>query len=211
MRRAALTVAAALLVGSRALAALNHSMTAHMLAHMTAVAAAAPLIALAVAGTRFDLAGRWPRLVGPLQMSLVEAAVVWGWHAPAARELAAASAAGLALEQLMFAAAGLLLWSACFGALDASSGERRATAVVALLLTTMHMTLLGALLTLAPRTLYESHGLGLLEAALSPLEDQRLAGVVMLAIGGASYLVGGVWLLADLLRGHGRKVAGRWS
>jgi putative membrane protein len=209
MRRGALTAGAALLGGAWWLAVLSHSMTAHMLAHMTAVAVAAPFIAAGIAGTRFDPATRWPKLAGPLQMSLVELAVVWSWHAPAARALAASSAAGLALEQLTFAAAGLLLWSACFGTLDSGSSARRATAIGALLLTTMHMTLLGTLLALAPRMLYGTHGARLF--ALAPLQDQQLAGVVMLTVGGASYLAGGVWLLAGLLRGHEHEAAGPWS
>jgi putative membrane protein len=208
MKRTAATAGAVLLGGGWALAVLDHSLTTHMLAHMTAVAVAAPLIAIGVAGTRFDPAARWPALVGPLQMSLLELAVVTSWHTPAARAFAAGSDHGLALEQLSFAAAGLLLWSACFGALDAYSAARRATAVVALLLTTMHMTLLGALLALAPRVLYEAHGLAVFGFELAPLEDQHVAGVVMLTVGGASYLAGAVWLLREVLRRHERTVAG---
>ena len=111
---------------------------------------------------------------------------------------------------LTFAAAGLLLWSACFGAVDVRSSARRATAIGALLLTTMHMTLLGTLLALAPRTLYGTHEHAPLIFALAPLQDQQLAGVVRLTVGGASYLAGGVWLLAGLLRGSEHEAARPW-
>lgn len=220
MKRAAGIAGAVLLAGAWALAAGGHGITGHMLAHMTAVAVAAPLLAVGMAGTALDPAARWPQVVGPVQMSLAELAVVWGWHVPAARALAATSALGLALEQATFAAAGVLLWSACLGARDAASSARRAIAIVALLLTTMHMTLLGALIALAPRVLYATHAvapfaLGGVPAPLggvhSPLEDQHLAGVVMLLVGGGSYLTGGVWLLARLLRGDALAAAGRWS
>jgi putative membrane protein len=83
--------------------------------------------------------------------------------------------------------------------------------VVALLLTTMHMTLLGALIALAPRALYDTHGFALQGLALTPLEDQQMAGVVMLALGGVSYLAGGVWLLARLLRGSATAQVRRWT
>src|SRR3546814_10738100 len=70
--------------------------------------------------------------------------------------------------------------------------------VVALLLTSMHMTLLGALITLAPRSLYH-HDMG------SALADQQVAGMVMLS-GSMSYLAGGLWLVARLLREDRRRV-----
>jgi putative membrane protein len=140
-------------------------------------------------------------------MSVVELLVVWGWHLPAARDLAAASDAGLALEQAMFFAAGLLLWSACLGTRDADSSARRAAAIVALLLTTMHMTLLGALIALAPRTLYGTAGCSVLGLTLPPLHDQQIGGVVMLLVGAGSYLLGGLALLFRLLRNDARGAA----
>jgi hypothetical protein len=62
----------------------------------------------------------------------------------------------------------------------------------------MHMTLLGALLALSPRPLYR-HVAAF--GGLSPLQDQHLGGAIMLLVGGASYLLGGLWLTARLLRG----------
>ena len=57
----------------------------------------------------------------------------------------------------------------------------------------MHMTLLGALLALAPRRLYV-HADGF--AGLTPLADQDLGGAIMLLMGGVSYLLGGLGLMA---------------
>jgi putative membrane protein len=68
--------------------------------------------------------------------------------------------------------------------------------VAALLLTSMHMTLLGALIALSPRPLY-AHAVGF--SALTPLEDQQLGGAIMLAAGGVAYLAGGLWLVVELL------------
>jgi hypothetical protein len=74
---------------------------------------------------------------------------------------------------------------------------RNAGGIVALLLTSMHMTLLGALLALTPRPLY-SHAGGF--TGLSPLDDEHLGGAIMLLTGGLSYLLGGLVLAAGLLR-----------
>lgn len=191
MRRTALWSGLALLPVGWAAAGGGLGMTGHMVGHMLAVAVAAPLIAWGLVGTRWDPAARWPRTVTPLGMSIVELAVVWGWHLPALRSLAERSAAALVLEQAMFLIAGLLLWASVLGA---GSG-RRAAGVGALLLTSMHMTLLGALIGLAPRPLYPmmaTHGHG-------ALEDQQLGGVVMLLVGAGSYLLGGLAILGRLL------------
>lgn len=171
------------------------SLTIHMAAHMAAVAIAAPLLAYALAGTRADPARAWPRVVAPLPMSIVEMVVVWGWHLPAARAFAGSSV-GLALEQAMFLGSGLLLWSACLGSRGSASAARRLSGVVALLLTTMHMTLLGALVALAPRPLFAAHGHS---SGVAAMLDQQMAGVVMLAIGAGSYLAGALLLLSRTL------------
>lgn len=211
MRRPAFVAGVAVLATAWGVAASGHGMTAHMAAHMAAVAVAAPLMALGFAGTRADPASRWPLIVAPVPMSLIELLVVWGWHWPAARVFAAGSAAGLALEQAMFLAAGLLLWSACLGTRDAGNSARRAAGIIALLLTTMHMTLLGTLITLAPRTLFGTAGFSCLGVTLSPIVDQQLGGVIMLLVGAGSYLFGGLALLFRLLRDERPGEARQWS
>ena len=206
MRRAALIGGFGVLLVAWIAVAANASLTVHMAAHMAAVAIAAPLLAFALAGTGADPARALPLVVAPLPMSIVEMVVVWGWHLPAARAFAA-STAGLALEQAMFLGSGLLLWSACLGSRGSASATRRLSGVVALLLTTMHMTLLGALVALAPRPLFAAHGH---MAGTAAMADQQLAGVVMLAIGAGSYLAGALLLLSRTLfdrtaDNHGRR------
>lgn len=169
-------------------------MTGHMAAHMIAVALAAPLLAYAAKGTRLDPATRWPRAVTPMSMMLVELATVWGWHLPFLRALSGSSFLFAALEQATFLGAGLLLWSAVLHA------PSRAAGIGALLLTSMHMTLLGVLVGLAPRPLYGHAMHQASPLGLDALADQQLGGVVMLAIGAGSYLLGGLLLLARLLR-----------
>jgi putative membrane protein len=186
--------------------ALPGPFSAHMATHMTVVAVAAPLLALALAGTAFDPVRRLPAPLLAVPASLVELLVVWGWHAPALHDLARRSSFGFVAEQATFLASALVVWL-CVAAPDRrgsphddgptrhqpASGSTRATGVIALLLTSMHMTLLGALLALAPRPLYHAH-------AAAQLADQQLGGALMLAVGGAVYLGGGLLLAATLVR-----------
>jgi putative membrane protein len=176
----------------------RQAFAAHMTMHMGVVAVAAPLIAFGIAGGRFDPVRRAPALFAPIPASVLELVVVWAWHAPALHHAARHDTAGLAAEQGTFLLAGLLVWLSAFGGDARRSGSRRAAGVVGLLLTSMHMTLLGALLALTPRPLYR-HAEGL--TGLTPLHDQHLGGVIMLLVGGLSYLLGGLWLTAGLLRG----------
>jgi putative membrane protein len=171
---------------------------AHMTMHMGVVALAAPLLALGAAGGRLDPVRKAPKLFAPVPASILELVVVWAWHAPALHHAARHSAAWLVVEQGMFLLSGLFVWLSAFGGDSSRGRSRRAAGVVGLLLTSMHMTLLGALLALSPRPLY-AHAGGF--AQLEPLEDQHLGGAIMLIAGGVSYLAGGLWLTVGLLRG----------
>lgn len=201
---------------STVLAFAGLGMTGHMAAHMAAVAVAAPAIAFSLplpsarrAGVRGrGLAGRIlsvrhrpfsqpsPRrgeglMTSPLLFAMVEFAIVWSFHLPALRHLADMSPAVALAEQALFLGVGVALWRAAL----ARPGE----GVAALLLTSMHMTLLGALIALAPRPLYAMMAMHP-APGLDALADQQLGGVVMLIVGGASYCLGGLWLLGTLLR-----------
>ncbi|MDX6749779.1 cytochrome c oxidase assembly protein [Geminicoccaceae bacterium 1502E] len=175
----------------------GHLFTGHMAVHMTVVVVAAPLLAMALSGSAGDPLRRWPLAASPVVASLLEFVVVWGWHAPflhhAARSLPAARGA----EQLSFLAVGTLLWLTSIHGRDRGAD---AAGVLGLLLTSMHMTLLGGLIALAPRPLYDHAGS---TGMLTPLEDQQLGGTLMLTAGGAVYLAGGLFLLARLLREGG--------
>jgi putative membrane protein len=175
-----------------ALAAADFS--AHMTMHMSVVAIAAPLVALGIAGSRFDPVYRVSWLFKAIPISLVELMVVWAWHTPALHHAARHSAAGLVLEQGTFLASGLLVWIASVGGAP-DDRDRQASGVVALLLTSMHMTLLGALIALSPRPLF-GHGV----AEDVALAQQHLGGAIMLLVGGVVYLAGGIWLSARILR-----------
>jgi putative membrane protein len=196
---------------------------AHMAVHMGVVAVAAPLLALGVAGGRFDPVRKAPAVFAPVPASMLEFVVVWAWHAPALHHAARHSFVGLAAEQGTFLVSGLWLWLSAVGgdawtsdtARGGPRGNRTGAGIIGLLLTAMHMTLLGALIALAPRPLYEHDGhtghiaghagYGPAPAGLTPLEDQQLGGAIMILMGGAAYLIGGLSLTVGLLRGRDTK------
>ncbi|MFG0262798.1 MAG: cytochrome c oxidase assembly protein [Novipirellula sp. JB048] len=173
------------------------SFAAHMTLHMLVVAVAAPLLSIAAAGLRYDPVRQAPRLFSPIQASVGELLIVWAWHAPGLHHFARHTLAGFVIEQSMFLAAGVWVWLSAFGGSVPRTRSRSGAGVIGLLLTSMHMTLLGALLVTSPRLLYAHHHGG---GGLSPITDQHLGGAVMLIVGGAAFLAGGLWLTRDLLR-----------
>jgi putative membrane protein len=191
-----------LCIGAAVLAALwygpaatwsRHSFAAHMTVHMGVVAVAAPLLAVGLAGGRFDPSLTRPVLFNPIVASAAELIVVWAWHAPILHGAARANTGLWWLEQASFLIAGLWLWLAACGGSAVAGGARAWNGVAGLLFTSIHMTLLGAIFALAPRDLYGGHG-------AAALYEQHLGGGIMLVAGGASYLSGALWLAMSALR-----------
>lgn len=145
----------------------------HMTAHMLLVVIAAPLLAL-------GLGRRLPSLrPSPLLGAAVEFVVVWGWHLPVLHGAARESLPVFALEQVLFLAAGLLVWLGALRAREPLAGA------FALFLTGMHMTALAVLLILAEGSLYGGD-----------IAAQRIGGMLMLAIASPICLIAGLWLAA---------------
>lgn len=198
MRRAALAggvAVLALLWLGPLLDAWRQSFAAGMVAHMGVVAVASPLIAIGLPPALRP--GRQMPVALAVLASLAELLVVWGWHAPSMRAAAEASTAVTVVEQASFLVAGVLLWSTSF----AAPGERThaAAGAAALLMTSIHMTLLGALLALSPRPLYGEGQVTCFGLVLEAGQDQQIGGVIMLLVGAIVYLAGGLALAARLL------------
>jgi putative membrane protein len=176
----------------------ERAFSGHMLMHMAVVAVAAPLFALGIAATSADPVKKLPAFFAAIPASMIELIIVWAWHAPMLHEAARHSTGGFVVEQCLFLLAGLWVWLSAFGG-EPADRNRCGAGIVALLLTSMHMTLLGALLALTPRPLYaHAHKDHLMP--LTALEDQHLGGAIMILVGGVSYLAGGLWLTLSLLR-----------
>lgn len=184
------------------LRAWRESFASGMIAHMGVVAVAAPLLAMGMRGIRWPWSGGSMPVALPVVASLVELIVVWGWHAPAMRRVSEASFAGTVAEQATFLAAGVLLWWTSF----IPTGERTqiAAGAFALLLTSIHMTLLGALLSLGQRSLYGGGEVTCFGVPLDATQDQQLGGIIMLLVGAVVYLFGCLVLVGRLLD-HGQR------
>lgn len=183
-------VPAALCVASLALAwgpdwrAAMGDFPAHMLRHMILVAVAAPLLVLGVP--------RLSRHAPPVALAAaLEFAVVWGFHLPGIHAATQAGGAASAAEQALFLLAGCAIWASALAPGRALAGAG------GLVLTSMHMTLLGALLVLANDDLYAE-----ICGRAPDLSAQQLGGLLMLGIGTPIYLVAGLALTARVLQEH---------
>ena len=161
----------------------------HMMLHLGVAVVAAPMIAIGLARARLGVDLERPLLLA-LAASALEMVVVWGWHVPALHEAAALDDRFFVAQQGSFLLAGVFIWLVSF-----SGGSRAACGIgmLAMLLTFMHMAMLGVLLSLAPQLLYAPE-LCLGAFGLDQLDDQRLGGALMAVGGGLPYLLGGIVL-----------------
>lgn len=198
------------------------SFAAHMAQHVILAVIAPPLLILGrpIGPFMFAFPCAWRRPLGqrfftglprtlwrtftkmPVAAS-VHGIVVWLWHLPFTYEAALANNAVHHLEHFSLLGSALLFWwsviySGRQGRLGYGSG------VIGLFLTAMHMKLLGILIALAPVPLYPSYAVSTSPWGLSVLEDQQLAGLIMLLPCGATYLVVGLVLMATWLAAAGR-------
>lgn len=156
--------------------------TGHMVLHMGIVAGVAPLLVMALPALPRLLDRLVPPLVAAPLAAVVEFVVVWGWHTPALCGLAQTSLPAFAAEQASWLMVGVFLWAAVLRP-TGTQGLALWAGVLALLLTGMHMTLLGTLLTLSQHAQYGS-----------PLPDQQIGGLIMLAVGAVVYTGAGLAL-----------------
>lgn len=188
--------------------------TAHMIQHELLMTVAAPLLvagfplaaiarllprrmqrALGRAGWRRALARAWHVLTRPGIAFALHFAAIWAWHAPTLFDLGVTHPVVHGLQHASFVGSALLFWASVIRPRHGGEG----VAVMSLFFTTLHTTLLGALIALAERPWYLAYG-GRAEAqGYSLLADQQLGGYVMWMPGGmayaaAAFLLVGRWL-----------------
>jgi len=173
---------------------------------------AAPLIVLGSAGSacralvpgiRTAAPGGSAIPSAPLCASGAFAAMLWLWHAPGPYAATFASSGVYWLMHLSLFAAALWLWQ---GLLDRSP-RKTMHRVAAGLISSTQMGFLGALITLAPRPLYEPHALTTAAWGLTPLQDQQLGGGIMWVPGCLVFLAASVLAFWPLSRGDARRTA----
>lgn len=162
----------------------------HMAIHILSMNLLAPLAALAWRNSVADHRGRTIPLAAA---TFLQIALLWGWHTPAALEAALADPALHLTMQVSLLASALWFWAGVFDA----TGARRWRALFALLVTGKLFCLLGVLMVFAPRALYtlaasgHDHG-----AAGGGLEDQQLAGLLMITACPLTFVLTGVVIAA---------------
>jgi cytochrome c oxidase assembly factor CtaG len=171
----------------------------HMVQHLLLLVVAPPLIVLGAPTVPVLLglpAGRFRSAVGsaliwlgertshPLVGLVAISVAVWGWHLPAAFELALRSPAWHWIEHASFFGAGLLFWWPVVQPWPSRPRWPRWAMIPYLLLADMQNTVLAALLVFSGRVLYPSYALG-----GNPLEDQAAAGVLMWVPMSIAYLI----------------------
>lgn len=164
-------------------------LTGHMAVHICAMNFIAPLVALVLQKVvRSDQFASLLGVVATLQLALL-----WAWHIPTVLNVASANTPlTIAMHISLFAAA-VAFWLSVF--LAASGSPWRS--VVALLLTGKIVCLLGVLLTFAPRSLYlMPHGGMAMQVGL---EDQQMAGLLMLVACPLTYVFGATFIVARWL------------
>ena len=193
----------------------ERSFAAHMFEHELIMLAAAPLLVLseplAVMLWAFPSGNRrtigaltrsppfrtiWRFFANPVTATLLQAAALWLWHAPALFDLALASEGWHAAQHLSFLASALFFWTAMLG-------RRTAPPVAALCLvaTSIVSGALGALMAFATSPWYAGYArLGMAPFGLTPAQDQQIAGLIMWVPGGLVHAVAALLVMGRLLR-----------
>ena len=199
----------------------ERSFTAHMLEHEILMMLAAPLLALAhplptmlwgaaqpwrawIGALTAATLGFWRWLASPVVATLLQAAALWLWHAPALFNLALIYDGWHITQHLSFIFTALIFWGAM---LD----KRRdiGSRALCLFLTSIVSGVLGAMMSFSESPWYAPYAaLGLTPQGLTPAQDQQLAGLLMWVPGGFVHAAAALLLIAPMLRSEARSDAG---
>jgi cytochrome c oxidase assembly factor CtaG len=198
----------------------ERSFALHMTEHELIMLAAAPLLVLAEplvvllwafpprarrilgrAGKVAPVVGTWRWLTGPVVATMLQAAALWLWHAPALFDLALASDGWHAAQHLSFLVSALLFWTAMLGHRGrAGAVAQRGVAALCLFATSVVSGALGALMAVSESPWYSGYSaLGMAPFGLTPAEDQQAAGLIMWVPGGLVHAVAALLLVRGML------------
>jgi putative membrane protein len=178
----------------------EHLFTFHMIEHEIVMAVSAPLlIAARPIGTMLWalprrarlMAGRllrrrgivtaWDWLSSGGNATVLHGIAIWAWHAPVLFDAAVTNVAMHRLQHLSFLLTAMLFWWSVL------YRSHPGVAAWHLFVTMIHTSILGALMALAPKVLYQAQTATALEWGLTPLQDQQLAGLIMWIPAGTVY------------------------
>jgi cytochrome c oxidase subunit II len=179
---------AASAIGARAFSAIAGlgPLSAHMIEHMALIGIAAPVSAYALQSIPIVWNGARLTLAAVAQITLL-----WIWHLPPVFSLAGDSAVLHLVMSGSLYVAGVLFWGAVLGTAAASRWQ----GVVALLMTGKLFCLFAAILVFSPRLLYDL-GAHAHQGGGGGIEDQQLAGLIMITVCPLTYVAAGIAMAA---------------
>lgn len=147
---------------------------------------------------RRHVAATWVAITAPVFVWLLHGGTLWLWHIPVLYDASVESEGIHALQHITFLATALLFWWTLIhgrhGRLTYGAG------VIYCFTTAVHTSVLGALMTFAPRIWYAIYEGRTSAFHLTPIEDQQIGGLIMWVPAGVVFTVLGLWLLAAWIR-----------
>jgi cytochrome c oxidase assembly factor CtaG len=194
----------------------EHLFAFHMIEHEILMAVSAPLLVLAApigvwlwslprsyrlkvgrVLRRPALVCCWQWLRTGRNATLVHGVAIWAWHAPILFDAAVTNILLHRLQHLSFLLTAILFWWSVL------RNSNAGLAAWHLFVTMLHTSVLGALMALAPRVLYQAQTATAAAWGLTPLEDQQLAGIIMWVPAGTIYAGAALAMLAIWIRQSG--------
>jgi putative membrane protein len=195
----------------------ERSFTMHMIEHELIMLVATLLLAGSGAGgmlawglpraLRQSLAGGWKsplqtlwrRLTEPVTATAIQATVMWVWHAPILFDRALDSFGWHIAQHACFFLSSLLFWWAMLHSRGRGSGY--GVSAACLFATSLIGGALGALMSLSSSPWYSDYAaMGMTGIGLDPVNDQRLAGLIMWIPGGLVHGVAAMLLFYKWLK-----------
>jgi cytochrome c oxidase assembly factor CtaG len=195
----------------------EHLFTFHMIEHEIVMAVSAPLLIAArpigtmlwslprsarVAAGRFlrrrNIVIAWDWLSASGNATVLHGIAIWAWHAPDLFDAAVTNVAVHRLQHLSFLLTAMLFWWSVLYRSNAG------VAAWNLFVTMMHTSVLGALMALAPKVLYQAQTASAADWNLTPLQDQQLAGLIMWIPAGTVYAGAAMALTVIWIRQSGQ-------
>jgi putative membrane protein len=199
--------------------------SAHMAQHMLLIVVAPPLLILANvsvpmiwsipqnwrrSSSRFwhrsrRLNGVWRAIARPLPVLIIHAIVLWAWHLPSLYNAAVRVEVIHVLEHTTLFGTAFLFWWLVIQR-GRQAGFNYGVGLLMVFGMVIQKTALGALITFGSSPLYSEHATTTAAWGLTQVEDQQLAGAIMMGPGGFAYLIAGVVIFAWWIRAIERSV-----
>jgi cytochrome c oxidase assembly factor CtaG len=198
-------------------AAGERSFTMHMIEHELIMLVATLLLAMSNSGgvmawglprpLRLSLGGSWKsplqslwkRLTEPVTATAIQAVVMWAWHAPALFDRALESSGWHIAQHACFFLSSLIFWWAMLHPRGGRNGL--GVSAACLFATSLIGGALGALMSFSSSPWYADYAaMGMSGIGLDPVEDQRLAGLIMWIPGGMVHVIAAIVLFYKWLK-----------